>query len=101
MWNVPKWWAPHSGVWQALITEVTIWTSRRITVIVLLESEERGGPRGINHSLSSLSDDPIVHRAITISPRGPWVVCMLHIHNPRISVNFVNFLFSFSQNLVI
>ena len=39
-------WAPHSGVWQALITEVTVWTSRRITVIVLPESKGRGGPAG-------------------------------------------------------
>ena len=46
MWNVPKEWAPHFRVWQALITEVTVWTSRRITVIVLPESKERGGPAG-------------------------------------------------------
>lgn len=68
MWNVLKEWAPHCGLWQALITEVTVWTCRRITVIVLLESKEKGRACRINHSLSSLSDDSIVRRAITISP---------------------------------
>lgn len=61
---------------QALITEVTVWTSRRITVIVLLESKEKGRACRINHSLSSLSDDSIVRIAIKKnSPLGPWVVC--------------------------
>lgn len=71
MWNVPRERGPHFRVWQALITEVTVWTSRRITVIVLLESMEKGRARGINHSLSSLSVDSIVRIAITISPLGP------------------------------
>lgn len=51
-------------MWQALITEVTVWTSRRITVIVLLESKEKGRACRINHSLSSLSDDSVVRIAI-------------------------------------
>lgn len=64
MWNVPREQAPHLRVWQALITEVTVWTSRRMTVIVLLESKEKGRACRINHSLSSLSDDSVVRIAI-------------------------------------
>lgn len=62
-----------STAWQAPITEVTVWTYRRITAIVLPESagekkekkkKRRRGKSGINGSLSSPSCDSAVCAAV-------------------------------------
>ena len=54
MWNVPKERVLHFGAWQALIMEVTVWTFRRITVIVLLKTKKRVGLRDEPLSIKSL-----------------------------------------------
>ena len=54
MWNVPKERVLHFGAWQALIMGVTVRTSRRITVIVLLKTKKRVGLRDEPLSIKSL-----------------------------------------------